>query len=152
VRLACADAGSGLTPTGDVNLAVGGITLEGLSGSVRGSSADELGMRVPAGHKLYFFKAPAWLKAGAAATTIELVSASGGYLAWVPARIWTSATGDTDLTPWLASKVVFTGCADRDVTYFGGLLSIDPNICLTLQISGASGEPRQIPVGSSALC
>lgn len=150
-RLTCADAGSGLTPTGGGNLAAGGITFEGLSGNVHGSSTADLGMSAPTGDTLYFFKSPAWLKAGAAAT-IELSPASGGYLAWVPARIWTSGASGPDLTPWMASKLVFAGCPDRDVTYFGGLLSTDPHLCLNLHITDETGTTRQIPVGSTPDC
>lgn len=79
-------------------------------------------------------------------------SASGGCLAWVPAGIWTSSTGGVDLTPWLASKVIMDGCADRDVTYLGGLLSTNPNICLTLHVADATGEAQDVGVGSAANC
>ena len=151
VRLSCADAGSGIAPTGNAGLAIGGITLEGLAGNVEGFTPADVGLNVPIQDTLYFIKAPAWLKAGAAAT-VELSSATGGYLAWVPAQIWTSGAGGVDLTPWMASKLVFDGCPDRDVTYFGGLLSTDPNVCLKLHIADAAGESRQILVGSATHC
>ena len=152
VRLTCADAGSGSAPTGDGDGVTDRITLEGIAGNVEGSRPADVGLNVPTGDTLYFIKAPAWLKAGAAAT-IELSPASGGYLAWVPARIWTGGGGAVvDLTPWMASKLVLDGCPDRDVTYFGGLLSTDRNICLKLQVADAFGKFRQIPVGSAAHC
>jgi hypothetical protein len=151
VRLSCADAGSGNTPTGNDGLAIGGITLEGLAGNVAGSPTTDLGVSVPTGDTLYFFKAPAWLEAGAAAT-IELQPTARGYLAWVPARIWTSGAGGVDLTQWMASKLVLDGCPDRDVTYFGGLLSTDPHICLKLHVADATGKSRQISVGSATHC
>jgi hypothetical protein len=152
VRLSCADAGSAGEPADNAGLTFGGITLEGLAGNIVGSFPAEVGLSVPAGETLYFFKTPAWLKEGVAAT-IELSSASGGYLAWVPARIWTGGNrGRVDLTPWLTSKLVFDGCPDRDSTYFGGLLSTDPNICLKLQIAVGSGKSRQISVGSATQC
>ena len=136
VRLSCADAGSGIAPTGNAGLAIGGITLEGLAGNVEGFTPADVGLNVPIQDTLYFIKAPAWLKAGAAAT-VELSSATGGGV---------------DLTPWMASKLVFDGCPDRDVTYFGGLLSTDPNVCLKLHIADAAGESRQILVGSATHC
>lgn len=152
VQLSCADAGSGSAPTGNRDLAIGGITLEGLAANVEGSPLADVGLSVPTGDTLYFIKAPAWLKAGAAAT-IELSPASGGYLAWVPARIWTGGgAGGADLTHWMTSKLVFDGCPDRDSTYYGGLLSTDPNICLKLHIADASGKSRQILVGSATHC
>ena len=153
VRLSCADAGSGNAPTGNSNLVIGGVTLEGLAGNVVGAHPADIGLTVPTEHPLYFVKAPAWLKAGAPITTIELSSASGGYLAWVPARIWAAGgSSGVDLTPWMASTLVFDGCPDRDTTYFGGLLSTNANICLTLQISDRSGTSEQIPVGSATHC
>ena len=57
--------------------------------------------------------------------------------------------GKIDLTPWTASKLVLTGCPDRDSTYFGGLLSTDPHMCLTLSVAGPTGPPRQETVGST---
>lgn len=152
VELSCADAGSGIVPTGDDNPSFGGITLEGLAGSVKGLRPAAVGLTVSAGDTLYFVKAPASLTAGAAITSIELPTASGGYLLWVPAQLWTGGDREADLTQWMTSKVLFDGCADRATTYFGGLLSADPNICLTLRISDAAGESRQVPVGSPAHC
>ncbi len=54
--------------------------------------------------------------------------------------------------PWLASKVIMDGCADRDVTYLGGLLSTNPNICLTLHVADATGEAQDVGVGSTGNC
>lgn len=153
VELSCADGGSGIAPTSANDLAVGGVTLEGLAGNVEGSPPVDVGLGVPSGQSLYFIKAPAWLRARAAKTTIELSASSGGYLAWVPARIWTGGGGGgIDLTPWMTSKVVFDGCPDGDTTYFGGLLSTDPHICLSVQVAAVAGESRQIQVGSKAHC
>jgi hypothetical protein len=119
---------------------------------VEGSSPADVGLRVPKGRRLYFTKAPARLRAGTARTTIELLASSGGYLAWVPAQIWTSGDGGgIDLTPWMTSELVFDGCPHRDSTYFGGLLSTDPHICLTLRVTVAA-ESRQIHIGSNAHC
>jgi hypothetical protein len=152
VRLSCADAGSASEPTGNSGLTVGDLTLEGLLGNVVGSPPADVGLSVPPGETLYFFKTPVWLKAGAAAT-IELPPTSGGYLVWVPARIWTGVNGGgVDLAPWLTSKLVFDGCPDRDSTYFGGLMSTDRNMCLKLHIVLASGESQQFSVGSAAQC
>lgn len=152
MQLSCADAGTGNTRTGNDGLAIGGITLEGLTGNVAGSRTTDVGVRVPTGDTLYFFKAPVWLKAGAAAT-IELPAAARGYLAWVPAGIWTGrGAGDVDLTPWMASKLVLAGCPDRDVTYFGGVLSTDSHICLKLHVADETGNSRQVSVGSAPHC
>lgn len=151
VRLSCADAGTGITPTDADSFAADGITLEGGAGDTKGSLPAEVGVSVRTNQTLYFLKTPAYLKAGATAT-IELSPASGGYLAWVPARTWTSATGAVKLAPWMTSKVVFDGCPDRDSTYFGGLLSTNPNMCLELPITEASGKSQQIPVGSATHC
>jgi hypothetical protein len=152
VQLSCADAGTGNIPTANDGLAIGGIQLEGLTGNVAGSRATDVGLSVPAGDTLYFFKAPVWLKAGASAT-IELPTEARGYLAWVPARVWTGrGAGDVDLAPWMASKLVLAGCPDRDVTYFGGVLSTDPHICLELHVADETGKSRQIPVGTAMNC
>lgn len=153
VELSCADGGSGIAPTSANDLAGGGVTLEGLAGNVEGSRPADVGLGVPSGQSLYFIKAPAWLRARAAKTTIELSASSGGYLAWVPARIWTNGgRGGIDLTPWMTSKVVFDGCPDTHTTYFGGLLSTDPHICLSVQVAAVAGESRQIQIGSKAHC
>lgn len=113
VRLTCADAGSGSAPTGNGDGVAGRITLEGIASNVEGSRPADVGLNVPTGDTLYFIKVPAWLKAGAATTTIELSPASGGYLAWVPARIWTGGVAVVDLTPWMTSKLVLDGCPGR---------------------------------------
>lgn len=152
VELSCLDGGSGNAPTSADGPGVGGLIFEGLGGNVAGSAPADVGLGVPKGLPLYFIKAPAWLKAGSAKTTIELSASSGGYLAWVPAPVWTGGGGGIDLTPWMASKLVIDGCADRDSTYFGGLLSTDPHICLTLHVSDAAGESRQIHVGLTSRC
>ncbi len=151
MRLSCTDGTSGTAPSGNIDATIGGVTIQGVFGNVHGTRTDEFKMGVPKGDTLYIVKAPTWLKAGATAT-IGLSAASDGYLAWVPAGIWTSSTGGVDLTPWLASKVIMDGCADRDVTYLGGLLSTNPNICLTLHVADATGEAQDVRVGSTANC
>jgi hypothetical protein len=118
---------------------------------VKGLSTADAGLGVPKGQRLYFAKTPAWLEAGAARTTIELSASSRGYLAWVPAQIWTKG-GPIDLRRWMTSKLVFDSCPDRDITYLGGLLSTDPHMCLTLHVTVAAGESRPVPVGSTAHC
>jgi hypothetical protein len=151
VELSCGDGASGNAPTRGAGPAVGGLIFESRFGNVEGSSATDAGLGVPKRQRLYFAKAPAWLRAGAARTTIELSASSGGYLAWVPAQIWTSGRG-IDLRQWMTSKLVFDSCRDRDITYLGGLLSTDPHMCLTLHVTVAAGESRQIRVGSTAHC
>jgi len=152
VELSCLDGGSGNAPTSANGPTVGGLIFEGLVGDVEGLPPANAGLRVPTGSPLYFIKAPAWLKAGTAKTTIELAASSGGYLAWVPAAIWTGGGGEINLTPWMTSTLVIDGCPDRDTTYFGGLLSTDPHICLTLRVSDAAGNSRLIHVGPISRC
>ena len=152
MELSCLDGGSGNAPTSADGPTVGGLIFEGLVGNVEGSSPADVGLSVPTGHPLYFIKAPAWLKGGSAKTTIELSASSGGYLAWVPEGIWTGGGGGIDLTPWMTSTLVLDGCPQRDSTYFGGLLSTDPQICLTLHVSDAAGESRQLHVGPTSRC
>ena len=152
VELSCLDGGSGNAPAGADGPTLGGLIFEGLAGDVEGSTPADVGLGVPPGHPLYFIKAPAWLKGGSAKTTIELPALSGGYLAWVPAPVWTGGGGGIDLTPWMTSKLVIDACPDRDSTYFGGLLSTDPHICLTLHVSDAAGHSQQIHVGSTSRC
>ena len=152
VELSCLDGGSGNAPAGADGPTVGGLIFEGLVGNVEGSSAADVGLGVPQGQPLYFIKVPAWLKGGSAKTTIELSASSGGYLAWVPAPVWTGGGGEIDLTPWMTSELVIDGCPDRDSTYFGGLLSTNPHICLTLDVSDAAGDSQQIHVGSTSRC
>lgn len=152
VELSCLDGGSGNAPTRADGPTVGGLIFEGLIGDVKGAIPADVGLSVPGGHPLYFIKAPAWLKGGSPKTTIELSTSSGGYLAWVPEGLWTGGGGRIDLTPWMTSKLVFDGCPQEDTTYFGGLLSTDPQICLTLHVSDAAGASRQIHVGRTSHC
>lgn len=152
VELSCLDGGSGNAPTSADGPSVGGLIFEGLVGNVEGANPADVGLGVPHGQPLYFIKAPAWLKRGSAKTTIELSASSGGYLAWVPAPVWTGGGGRIDLTPWMTRKLIIDGCPDRDSTYFGGLLSTDPHVCLTLHVSDVAGESQQIHVGSTPSC
>jgi len=141
-ELGCADAGSGSTPSGPGDLAIAGLTLEGLSGEVGDiPPATRAGLDLPAGHDLRFRKAPAHLSARTGPITVELVAPAGGRaLAWVPAIEWTGG-GRPDLRPWLTSRVTFHGCPDRDVTYFGGVLADRADTCLHLRI-----QPTGAPV------
>lgn len=156
LQLSCADAGSGTSPDGASTATGVGLVLQGVDHAVEGVKPGDVGLQVSGDRTLYFFKAPAWLPAATGATTIELPPHSTGYLAWVPAQVWTGARdaggGKIDLTPWTASKLVLRGCPDRDSTFFGGLLSTDPYMCLTLTVAGPTGQPRQIKVGSIKQC
>ena len=141
VVLRCADAGSGDDPSGAANLAVAGLTLEGLSQPATDvPSATQAGLLVPAGSSQHFRKAPAHLAAGAGPVTIQLVEpAPGQALAWVPASDW---SGRPDLRPWMTTTVTLDGCPDRDVTYFGGVLANQSDACLKLRIEHANGPEK----------
>lgn len=110
-------------------------------------------LHVPDGPPLFFAKTPVYMKAGTLATTVELAVDSTGYLAWVPACIWTSG-GGIDLTLWMASRIVFHGCPHGPSTYLGGLLSVGPGICLTLRVSqhSMSAQRRTLHLGTTVRC
>lgn len=155
VELSCADASAGNAPVGRGNASVDGLTLEGAGGQVGGSPPADVGLRVPDGPPLFFAKTPAYLKPGTPTTTVELPAGSSGYLAWIPAGIWTGASGQPiDLTRWMASRIVFHSCRHQASTYLGGLLSTEPGICLTLRVSqpSAAGQPRTVYLGGSGQC
>lgn len=159
VGLSCTDATtSALAPTGRGNEAIDGLTFEGVGGKgakVRGFAAADVGLHVPDGPPLYFLKAPVYVKPGALATTVELPVGSSGYLAWVPAGIWTGGGGQPiDLTRWMASRVVFPSCPHQAGTYLGGVLSTDRHICLTLRVyqPSAGGQRRQVHIGGTGQC
>jgi hypothetical protein len=144
VDLSCADAIHASLGAGAGNLAVNGLTLEGAARELHGSPAADVGLRVPAGRTLYFAKAPAYLKAGTSPITVGLSAPSSGYLAWVPAAVWTGGHVPVDLRPWATARLTFDGCPDGDATYLGGLLATDPHMCLTLTIRQA-GVPLSSP-------
>lgn len=155
VELSCADSTSTPAPTGSGDRTVDGLTLEGIGGRLHGLTPADVGLRVPEGPALFFTKAPAYLRPGTPATTIELAAGSSGYLAWVPASIWTGGGGGPiDLTRWLTSRVVFDGCGQHPSTYLGGVLSTRPGICLTLRVTqpGSGGLERTVRVGSAGEC
>lgn len=126
---------------GTGNLAIAGLTLEGLSRPTTDvPSAPQLGLLVPDGSGQHFRKAPAHLAAGAGPVTITLAEPLPGHaLAWVPAS---DRSGRPDLRPWMTTTVTLDGCPDRDVTYFGGVLANRPDACLDLRIRQANGPER----------
>ena len=158
IKLSCADATSAIEPSRTGSNTVGGLTFEGVSGrdaNVRGSRPSDVGLRVPDGPPLYFRKMPVYMGPKALATTVELPARSRGYLAWVPAAVWTGGGGQPiDLAPWLASRVVFEGCPDQTAAYLGGLLSTDPGMCLTLRVyqSAATTQRQEVHLGSTGQC
>jgi hypothetical protein len=144
VELSCADAAHASPGTGGGNLTVGGLTIEGAANELRGTSAATVGLRVPGRRTLYFVKAPAYLKAGTSPVTVELRASSSGYLAWVPAAVWTSGQYPVDLRRWATSRLTFDGCPDREAAYLGGLLATDPHICLTVDTRQAGAPPSPL--------
>jgi hypothetical protein len=77
---------------------------------------------------LYWLKVPVYVAAHARTTTVALKAGSRGYLAWVPARIWTGGGGrPLDLAPWMANRVTFDDCPEERM-YLGGMLSTDPGM------------------------
>lgn len=99
---------------------------------------------MPAGSDLRFRKVPAHLPAGAGPVTVELAAPTGDQaLAWVPATEWTGG-GRPELRRWLARRVTFDGCPDRDVTYFGGVLAGRADACLHLRIQPAGAGSRDL--------
>lgn len=154
VALSCDASSAANAPRGKGNKTIDRLTFEGAAGDLAGSPPADVGLRVPHGPPLFFVKAPAYLMAGTAAITVELPARSVGYLAWVPAPIWTSGGGDIDLTRWMASRVVFHGCSRSASTFLGGFLSPDPHICLTVRVSQPSvSEKRQtVHLGTTSRC
>jgi hypothetical protein len=152
--LACSDATTGgVAPAASLGETVEGLTFEG-DGHVGYRPAD-VGVHVPGKPDLYFAKLPANVRAGSSAVMVELPTGSNGYLAWVPARIWTGGGGRTiDLTRWMASRVVFHGCPEDAGTFLGGVLSTEPHICLTLRVSQSSvkGRPREVDLCGEGHC
>ncbi|MEP7021239.1 MAG: hypothetical protein ABI808_11340 [Pseudonocardiales bacterium] len=144
VELSCADSISASPGDGPGILSVNGLTLEGASGDLRGAAPASVGLRAPAGPRLYFVKSPAYLNATTAPITVELTASSKGYLAWVPARIWTGSGGSPiDLRPWVTSRLTFDGCPDRDTSYLGGLLASNPHVCLTVHVRRAGAATSE---------
>lgn len=143
VVLRCTDAGSGDEPSGAGDVAIAGLTLEGLSQpATEVPSATQAGLLVPAGSSQHFRKAPAYLAAGGGPVTLELLTPPPGQtLAWVPAREW---SGRPDLRPWMSSTVTLDGCPDRDATYFGGVLATEPAACLNLRVTRADGAREEM--------
>lgn len=153
VELSCSDANlSAEAPTGRANHTVDGLTIEARLDSLTGSAPANVGLRVAPGSRLFFVKAPLYMKPGTPMTTIKLTSASGGYLAWVPSRSWTGGSGPIDLAPWVTRTVVLDGCTDRPSTYLGGMLSTDRHMCLRLQVSQGGGKATALRIGPSARC
>ncbi len=125
------------------------MTFEELGTEVRGHVPDDL--QIPAG--MFWLKMPLFAAPGSA-TTVELAAGSHGYLAWVPASVWTSGAGGKplDLSPWIATRVIFESCR-RAGTYLGGLLSSEPAMCLTLHIRQSSTNGVQnLKVGTDRQC
>lgn len=154
-RLSCADATSSVQhPTGTRGDIIDGLTIEAAPKELMGLPPADVGLRVPAGPPLYFAKAPLYLKSSLPETTIALTGASDGYLAWVPAHIWTGGSGPIDLAPWMATSVVLEGCPADPSAYLGGLLSTDPHMCLTLLISrtATNAKSRKVQLGSPESC
>ncbi|MBO0812810.1 MAG: META domain-containing protein [Microlunatus sp.] len=155
LELSCSDSTSTPAPTGSGDRTVDGLTLEGIGGKLRGLVPADVGLRVPDGPALFFTKTPAYLSPGTAATTIELAPGSGGYLAWVPASVWTRGGGrPVDLTRWMASRIVLDGCGQHRSTYLGGVLSTRPGICLTLRVTqpALGRQGRRVRLGNAAEC
>lgn len=151
IELACADANSS-AQTGHAHHRIDGLTIEVRPDKLTGLAPASVGLQVPPGRRLFFAKAPLYLKPGTPKTTITLASASDGFLAWVPSRTWTGGRGPIDLATWMTTKVVLDGCSHRPSTYLGGMLSVDRHMCLALQISEAGGTPAALRVGSPEDC
>ncbi len=142
VELGCADAGSGTAPDGAGDLTAGGLILEGLAAQLSDVPlATDVGLVVAPGSSQHFRKSPAYLNLRTTPITIELTTPLPGQaLAWVPAHEWTN--GAPNLQRWMTDRVTFTGCTDRDVTYFGGLLANNANDCLQLKITQSGKGPQ----------
>lgn len=152
IELSCADSTSGaLAPNRPANRTVDGLTLEDVgatAGKLRGLVPADVGLHVPDAQALYFAKTPAYLRPGTPAISIELPAGSNGYLAWVPAGIWTQGgVQPIDLAPWMASRIVFDGCRHQASTYLGGVLSTQPSICLTLRVTPAGRQQHEVHLG-----
>lgn len=85
----------------------------------------------------YFLKAPIVLQAGAGPLTLSLTPDAKQRLAWVRGDVWTSGE-PPNLTDWATSTLTLKGCAARDVTYFGGILTKAANGCARLHVAGPS--------------
>lgn len=143
IELGCADAGSGTAPDGAGDVTAGGLILEGLAAQMSDVPlATDVGLVVAPGSSQHFRKSPAYLNPRTTPITIELMTPRPGQaLAWVPAHQWTSGA-PPNLQRWTTERVTFTGCADRDVTYFGGLLANNANACLHLKITQSGKAPE----------
>jgi hypothetical protein len=155
-RLSCTDATASVQhATGRRGEIIDGLTIEAAPKELMGLAPADVGLRVPAGPPLYFAKAPLYLRSSLPETTIALTGASDGYLAWVPAHIWTGGSGPIDLAPWMATSVVLEGGCPADLSaYLGGLLSTDPHMCLTLLVSrtATNVKSRKVQLGSPESC
>jgi hypothetical protein len=157
IELDCADATVPQAGPNQSGTSFGGLAFEApLNADVEGLMPEDVGLRVPAGVHLYWLKVPVYLAPDTPMTSVSLDAGSGGYLAWVPARIWTGEGGrPLDLTPWMANRVTFNDCPDEGM-YLGGVLSDDPGMCLELHIEQkSSGTPypyRNVRLGGHPRC
>lgn len=100
--------------------------------------ATEVNLRPPpAMADWYFLKAPIVLLADAGPITLSLKPDANQRLAWVRGDVWTSGQ-PPNLANWATTNLNMTGCARRDATYLGGILTKTASGCAQLHVASRS--------------
>ncbi len=99
----------------------------------------------------YFSKSPIYLSKGV--TWAEVTALKGDVMfAWVPARVWTSASG-WSLAAYAAPTVRFESCAGGYTGFLGGVTTPTARACLTLGVRSSlhpDVEAVQVSIGKNA--
>jgi hypothetical protein len=153
VRLQCTD---GVADSGPI--LPGLLLTEGVGSALRATmsslpKAVNVGIWAPS-NEWSFRKAPLFLAAGSGTVTLEVPDDGKQYLVWTSADVWTGDHASAEARRvWTTPKVIAEACKGTTISFYGGLLILEPAHCFPLTIV-RTGHPAETQVirGNGKTC